>query len=381
MKNLIWIVFVWALSACSESYSGFVLKGNLQGAENEVIFLNYTDSLGQQVQDSTVIKGEVFEFRGGITEPTAAVLYLASSREEGWGSPNMTTIWLEPASLTLRARKGALTEAEVAGSVTDGEARSLNAGMKGIRDKLKALNEACRNEKDAAKAAEIKEQMEPFYEEIQQLTARFIATHPDSYVSAEQLKYKIGSMSYVEAQAAYDRLSERVKESGLGREVLEEVLKLKNGSPGSPAALFAKNDIDGKLFDLKALRGKYVIIDFWASWCVPCRKSNPHLKELYKKYKDQGLEVVCVSDDDSDENKWRAAVEKDDIGMFHHVLRGLKFDGKDFDRSEDISEGYGIHSLPTKILIDKEGMIIGRYGGGGEPHEKMDEKLKEVFGN
>ena len=67
--------------------------------------------------------------------------------------------------------------------------------------------------------------------------------------------------------------------------------------------------------------------------------------------------------------------------MFHHVLRGLKVDGKDFDRSEDISELYGIHSLPTKILIDKEGMIIGRYGGGGESHEKMDEKLKEVFGN
>lgn len=105
------------------------------------------------------------------------------------------------------------------------------------------------------------------------------------------------------------------------------------------------------------------------------------MKELYRKYKDQGLEVVCVSDDDPDEAKWRTAVKKDDIGMFHHVLRGLKFDGKDFDRSEDISELYGIHSLPTKILIDKEGMIIGRYGGGGESHEKMDEKLKEVFGN
>ena len=63
------------------------------------------------------------------------------------------------------------------------------------------------------------------------------------------------------------------------------------------------------------------------------------------------------------------------------LLCPTKFDGKDFDRSEDISELYGIHSLPTKILIDKEGMIIGRYGGGGESHEKMDEKLKEVFGN
>ena len=100
---------------------------------------------------------------------------------------------------------------------------------------------------------------------------------------------------------------------------------------------------------------------------------------------DMRTKDITVKKDNIDQNnyeaKWRTAVKKDDIGMFHHVLRGLKFDGKDFDRSEDISELYGIHSLPTKILIDKEGMIIGRYGGGGESHEKMDEKLKEVFGN
>ncbi len=187
-------------------------------------------------------------------------------------------------------------------------------------------------------------------------------------------------MSYLEAQAAFDCLSERIQKSDFAQKLLVEIQKLKNGSPGSPAALFAKKDINGEWFALKDLRGKYVIVDFWASWCVPCRKSNPHLKELYQKYRESGLEVVCVSDDDSDEEKWRTAVEQDDIALFHHVLRGLKMVGNDFDRSEDISERYGIHSLPTKILIDKNGMIIGRYGGGGEPHEKMDEKLKEIFG-
>ena len=246
---------------------------------------------------------------------------------------------------------------------------------------MKALNDAYRKEKDPEKSTEIKDKMEPFYEEMGKITDRFIATHIDSYVTAGQLRYKVSSMTYPEAQAVFDRLSERVKKSKLGQEVYQEIQKLKNGSPGSPAAIFSKKDIDGEMFSLADLRGKYVIIDFWASWCVPCRKSNPHLKELYRKYKDQGLEVVCVSDDDPDEAKWRTAVKKDDIGMFHHVLRGLKFDGKDFDRSEDISELYGIHSLPTKILIDKEGMIIGRYGGGGESPEKMDEKLKEVFVN
>lgn len=246
---------------------------------------------------------------------------------------------------------------------------------------MKALNDAYRKEKDPEKSTEIKDKMEPFYEEMGKITDRFIATHIDSYVTAGQLRYKVSSMTYPEAQAAYDRLGERVKKSRLAAEIRAEIRKLRMGSPGSPAARFAKADIHGEMFDLNDLKGKYVIIDFWASWCVPCRKSNPHLKELYRKYKDQGLEVVCVSDDDSNEEKWRAAVEKDDIGMFRHVLRGLKQVGNEFDRSQDISEKYGIHSLPTKILIDREGIIVGRYGGGGESHEKMDEKLKEVFGN
>ena len=246
---------------------------------------------------------------------------------------------------------------------------------------VQPLIQAYYAEKDHEKAAEMRDGWEPYHERMGKIDEEFMATHPDSYVTAQILRYKTSSMSYGEAQAAYDRLGERVKKSRLAAEIRAEIRKLRMGSPGSPAARFAKADIHGEMFDLNDLKGKYVIIDFWASWCVPCRKSNPHLKELYRKYKDQGLEVVCVSDDDSNEEKWRAAVEKDDIGMFRHVLRGLKQVGNEFDRSQDISEKYGIHSLPTKILIDREGIIVGRYGGGGESHEKMDEKLKEVFGN
>ena len=137
-------------------------------------------------------------------------------------------------------------------------------------------------------------------------------------------------------------------------------------------------DIDGKPFRLAGLRGKVVLLDFWASWCAPCRASNPHLKELYAEYKDKGFEIVCIADDDSNLEAWHKAIEKDGIGAFRHVLRGLKWkDGKP-DKSADISEHYGIHFLPTKILVGKDGMIVGRYGGGEE--EQLDAKLAEIFG-
>ncbi|HMI05818.1 MAG TPA: TlpA disulfide reductase family protein, partial [Pedobacter sp.] len=208
----------------------------------------------------------------------------------------------------------------------------------------------------------------------------FIKTHPDSYLSAYLLKWKVSSMSLAESKSYYAVLSDRIRQSSYGKGVLEEIKGLESGSPGSVASVFSVKDINGEPLSLSDFKGKkYVLIDFWASWCVPCRKGNPHLLSLYSKYKEKGFEVVGVSDDDSAPDAWKKAVAQDKIGVWKHVLRGLKRTAAGFDKSEDISAPYGIHSLPTKILIDKEGMIVGRYGGGGEGDEAMDKKLAELF--
>jgi len=152
------------------------------------------------------------------------------------------------------------------------------------------------------------------------------------------------------------------------------------GSPGAKAYVFASQELRGTPLSLSDYKGKYVLLDFWASWCVPCRKGNPHLLSLYSQYKDKGFEIIGISDDDNNHDAWKKAVEKDSIDVWKHVLRGLKWDGKgNFDRSNDISDNFGIHSLPTKILIDPNGVIIGRYGGGGDTDEAMDKMLAEVL--
>jgi len=96
---------------------------------------------------------------------------------------------------------------------------------------------------------------------------------------------------------------------------------------------------------------------------------------LYAKYKDKGIEFIGISDDDRNHEAWKKAVEKDGL-PWRHVLRGLKYENGVFDRSTDISENFGIHTLPTKILIDPKGMIVGRFG---EEEEALDKKLKEIF--
>jgi thiol-disulfide isomerase/thioredoxin len=182
----------------------------------------------------------------------------------------------------------------------------------------------------------------------------------------------------------YARFPEQVKQSSYGKTIVAELEKRKIGVPGTKAAVFTSTGLDGQPVSLADYKGKYVLVDFWASWCVPCRKGNPHLKELYARYKDRGFEVIGVSDDDSKPDAWKKAVEQDGL-PWKHVLRGLKVirNGDTFvglDRSKDISDGYNISSLPTQVLIDANGMIIGRYGGDqGEDHEALDKKLEEIF--
>ena len=173
-----------------------------------------------------------------------------------------------------------------------------------------------------------------------------------------------------------------LQQTQAGKDIAEEIRKLAAGSPGSPAADFTAKELNGSTFSLSALRGKYVLIDFWASWCVPCRKSMPHVRELYERYKGKGLEVLAVSDDDHDSTVWKKAVAKDGTGIWHNVLRGFDMDKrmKNLPNDKDISEKFGIHSLPTKILIDPQGTIIGRYDQGtDEEAAAMDKKLADLL--
>jgi thiol-disulfide isomerase/thioredoxin len=260
--------------------------------------------------------------------------------------------------------------------LSDAYSKANNVYMQAMKEKkdeatLASLKEAANDAKDA---------MDPYYEQLLVIDRNFMDKHPASFVTASILRYRIGGMQLNEAEARYNKMSDAIKNSSLGKELRKQVDGLRMGSPGVKAYMFASKELRGEPLTLADYKGKYVLVDFWASWCVPCRKGNPHLLSLYSKYKDKGFDIIGVSDDDNNLEAWRKAVEKDQIGVWKHVLRGLKWNGNTPDRSTDISDNFGIHSLPTKILIDPNGVIIGRYGGGGENDEAMDKKLSEIFG-
>ncbi|MBW8683761.1 redoxin domain-containing protein [Chitinophaga rhizophila] len=396
-RRLVYWIGLMLITGQVAANGPFTLKGKIRGATGKYIYLSYQGEGDKMINDSVRLKNESFQFKGTLAHPVMAVLYL--DRVAAMSENGSARVFIEPGEMTITGDKDQLTAAVLKGSKSNEELRELDDMQQEHRAKLtqlyqqyNQLNEtyidASEAKKDSAtlesykkKLEELKTQMEPFQEKMAASEEQFIKSHPDSYVTGYLLNYGISRYPYQEAAAVYARLSPRIRESSYGKGIAGELENMKNGSPGSTAFVFAKQDINGQTFNLADYKGKYVLIDFWASWCVPCRAGNPHLIKLYEQYKNRGFEIVGVSDDDRNEDAWKKAVAKDDIGRWKHVLRGLDMDKKmkgEAD-SNDLSDRYGIHSLPTKILVDKDGVIIGRYGGGGEGDDALDAKLAAVL--
>ena len=253
------------------------------------------------------------------------------------------------------------------------------AGMGDVMPKLVELNKAYY---DVENKDSVRMLMEPLQKIMSERQKEYVEKHPSTALTAYFMRFETGRMSLEKMKEAYNNYDETAKQTATAKEMAQEIATLERVAPGNPAPELAKNDfVTGKPFALSSLKGKVVLLDFWASWCKPCRASNPHVKALYEKYKKKGFDVVYVADNDSNPDQALKAIDEDGIKKYHHLLRGLKqlkdANGKmmGYDTNEDVSKLYAVHYLPTKYLIDREGNIIGKVDD-----DTLDAKLKEIFG-
>jgi thiol-disulfide isomerase/thioredoxin len=210
---------------------------------------------------------------------------------------------------------------------------------------------------------------------IGQARKNFIKENPSLFASVYFLASASREFTIPELEAAYNSLSATYKDTRYGRAVKDKIETGKIMSSGGPAPDFTKLDQNGKAVSLSQFKGKYVLLDFWGSWCSPCRQAMPHLKELYAMYASKGFEVLGISSEkvssqSQAEAMWKEAIVKDGL-PWTNVLNN------EVSMKQDVVQMFAIEAYPTQILLDKEGKIIGKWVGSG--NKGVDEKLKEIF--
>lgn len=266
-------------------------------------------------------------------------------------------------------------------STIEKEITQLHKPFKAINDSLlklkKEYNLKIETETDSVKLTQLKLTLDKIWNASDQneinelkLDFDFARKHPNS-LEALQLIHPsvnrfIGMNFYDTFVEVYQNFSPEIKNSREGKEMAEKLNYFNQSKVGSIAPKFSLKDINDKDISLDAFKGKYVLIDFWASWCAPCREELPYIKELYKKYHNQGFDIISVAKDDKTES-WKKAIVKENIESWNHL-----FATKD---NSTIITDYFVNGIPHKVLIDKNGIIIGKWKGNREINKNDMQKL------
>jgi len=371
----------------------FTLNGKLSGTHTTEVFLNYFDNVGMSVKDTCKLKNGTFSFTGFIKDPTKAKL-TGILKSQSNVEVNSLMLFLEQGVVNIALIENKYHQARITGSKTQKDFEQFNTKLDPIKkiidslekqnadtyDALQKPNSKQLTERLTKKLNSIDDQKNHFQHQLNDLENTFIKLHPDSFISPFLLRDKY-YLPVDTLKMYYDRWSQSVKNSYDGFFLYTYIHTKQSTAIGCMAPDFRTIDVNGKPLSLSAFRGnKVVLLDFWASWCSPCRALSPHLKELYQKYHSKGFEIISIS---SDENKeaWQKAITQDGIDIWHQVPVQIHIKPFNFNPTDDdLRFKYECSSIPFQYLIDKNGKIIGRWDGGGEVNKKdLDQKLADIM--
>lgn len=368
--------------------SQFVVQGTITDAPVGVLYLRYTDPAGTDKVDSALILNGSFVFRGNINQPTRAILRANRKMIPDDQNLNITPLYLEPTIIKIRLDYDHFSDVKVTGSKTHKSYDELNARQAQSIQKIKVLQDslsqltkhslASNKQTDSESHRDrLTRSIRQEAEQVGKISYQFIKEFPASWVSIYQLNLYKYSWRIDSVRHLFNGLSLPLQQSIDGQQVATKLAfaDQAKSSIGSQAIDFTAKDLRDDSIKLSDYRGRYVLLDFWGSWCAPCRAGNPHLLDLYKKYQPKGVEFIGIACQDAPA-AWKKAINKDGISSWKHILdRESKASSPTQPLS--IRQRYAVDSFPTKILIDPSGVVIGRYKGDDEA--LMDQKLAELF--
>lgn len=382
-KVILFALVAFTIASCSKVKKGeFLISGTAKGiADGKTVILQTQDAAGTMMVpvDTVKIKDGKFEFKGKINEPT---MYSLSFPDFQNGFP----VIVESDEIKVEVIKDSINNSKISGTYNNDEFQKFNDEAKKIQKKMmdfqkknmEAFNLA-QQQKDTVTINKLIKQNNDIQKGLKDMMVKYPDTHPKSFISALIVleMFRDPNVDAKKVRKLYDGFDESLRNTKVAKKIKDQLNaldKVKNEPKPKPVAVnvgqmapdFSAKTPQGVTVSLKESLGKVTVIDFWASWCGPCRKENPAVVALYNELHSKGLNIIGVSLD-KDAAKWKEAIAKDKLS-WTQVSNLQEF-------NDPIALQYNIEQIPTTFVLDANGKIIARDLRGAELKAKVMELL------
>lgn len=381
MKKILLLLSVTALMvSCNKAGDNeYTITGTVTGVENgKTVILQKQDEeiMGKMIPVDTVkVENGKFEIKGTATEPSIHFLKIESKQGQ-------IDFILENGDIKIAVDKDTLGKSKVTGTYNNEELNKFKtetqAIQKDIQKKAMAFEQAnmekmtmAQQTKDTAVINQLMKEYAKIQDPIIEKYYSYSEQNPKSFVSAliTLSLFNTPKPDFAKIQKIYDGLTSELKNTKPGKAIKEKLDNRLAVEIGKKAPDFSAKNPEGKTVSLKESLGKVTIIDFWASWCGPCRQENPNVVALYNEFHDKGLNIIGVSlDREGEAESWKKAIEADKLTWTH--VSNLKF------WQDPIAKKYNITSIPATFILDASGKIVAKDLRG----EELKAKVKELLG-